>query len=562
MEAKGIWAWFFVLCQIPIVLAIKDNHSKRYNRKLVPDVHRNRFRTLQDWLELNHEVLVLQCNALNLSPTGSHVSLANRLFNHYDSRPVSSANNSISTTAGTTSSSHSSLSLPTSSVNFIDSEVTGAASIEYQLHQRQEQLSRLHDQQQPSRVPHHIPESEILPGRSQFSLTSVSRAPVMSVHHDINSSDIRNIIRDEIRSLISSERSINNDIFVNNLQQQTQEYQPPSWENGRFNHVNDTPSFRDNITQSRPLQINHQNVMQQNTEVPSSSSVHPVIDLPAVPGRILDCIRRGEFISFDAILSSSAAATIGDHSGGYTFKIKEGAEPTLSLVPTTSVHSRTKVRDFFGWVSAWSVFLQVASFYHPHLTRQLISYQSTIASFANQYSSSAWIAYDISFRHHRANNLHLRWDKIDDEIYNTFIRGAQPRLQCFSCRQFGHLATSCPNRSSSSSSSGSINTGERRGCYICHSPGHMASSCPSKINSSSSSSPFPYSWHNQPFRAPQLQPQVSSRQYVTPPQRTCHYFNSAGVCNYPQCAYAHKCQLCYGDHARSACPSTFKPNPQ
>ena len=176
----------------------------------------------------------------------------------------------------------------------------------------------------------------------------------------------------------------------------------------------------------------------QQTQVPSS--VHPVmapvIDLPAVPGRILDCIRRGEYISFDSILSSSATATIGDHSSGaYTIKIKEGSEP--SLVPT-SASSRTKVRDFFGWVSAWSVFLQVASFYHPHLTRQLISYQSTIAGFTNQYSSSAWIAYDISFRHHRANNLHLRWDKIDDEIYNTFIRGAQPRLQCFSCRQFGH----------------------------------------------------------------------------------------------------------------------------
>ena len=47
-----------------------------------------------------------------------------------------------------------------------------------------------------------------------------------------------------------------------------------------------------------------------------------VIDLPVVPGRILDCSIRGELISFDYILSSSAAATIGDHSGGYTIKIK------------------------------------------------------------------------------------------------------------------------------------------------------------------------------------------------------------------------------------------------
>ena len=372
----------------------------------------------------------------------------------------------------------------------------------------------------------------------------------MSAHHDLNSGDIRNIIRNEIKSLIPSERSSNNDMLVNNLQQQTQEYQPRSWENGRFNHVNSTLNFRDNITQSGSSPINQNINSMQQTQIPSS--VQPVIDLPAVPDRILDCIRRGEFIGFDYILSSLAAATIGDHSGGYTIKIKEGAETTLSLVPTASASSRTKVRDFFGWVSAWSVFLQVASFYHPHLTRQLISYQSTIACFANQYSSSAWIVYDISFRHHRDNNLHLRWDKTDDQIYNTFIRGAQPRLQCCSCRQFGHLATSCPNQSSSSSSSGLNNTGERRGCYICHSHGHMASSCPSKTNSSSSSSPFPSSWHNQPFRALQPQSQVSSQQYVTPPQRTCHYFNSAGVCNFPQCGYAHKCQLCYGYHARLA----------
>ena len=98
----------------------------------MPDVHHNRFRTLQDRLELNHEVLVLQCNALNLSATGSHVSLATRLFN--DNRPVGSVNKSVISTVGTTlltSSPHSSSCLPASSVNFIDSEVTGAAGIEY-----------------------------------------------------------------------------------------------------------------------------------------------------------------------------------------------------------------------------------------------------------------------------------------------------------------------------------------------------------------------------------------------------------------------------------------------
>ena len=51
-------------------LAVKDHHSKRFNsKKLEPDVHPNRFRTLQDWLELNHEVQVLQSNALNLPAT-------------------------------------------------------------------------------------------------------------------------------------------------------------------------------------------------------------------------------------------------------------------------------------------------------------------------------------------------------------------------------------------------------------------------------------------------------------------------------------------------------------
>ena len=111
--------------------------------------------------------------------------------------------------------------------------------IEYQLHQHQKQQSRLHERQQSSGVLHHISKSEILPGRSSLSLTSVSRAPVMSAHHDLNFGDT-------------------------------------------------------------------------------------VIDLPAVPGRILilDCSIRGELISFDYILSSSAAATIGDHSGGYTIKIK------------------------------------------------------------------------------------------------------------------------------------------------------------------------------------------------------------------------------------------------
>ena len=67
-----------------LILATKDSNRTRVKRKDPPDVNPARFRTTQDWLDLNHEVLILHCNALNLLSTGSHVTLAERLFQFYN----------------------------------------------------------------------------------------------------------------------------------------------------------------------------------------------------------------------------------------------------------------------------------------------------------------------------------------------------------------------------------------------------------------------------------------------------------------------------------------------
>ena len=67
-----------------LIMATKDSSRTGAKRKDPPDVNPARFRTTQDWLDLNHEVLILHCNALNLLSTGSHVTLTERLFEFYN----------------------------------------------------------------------------------------------------------------------------------------------------------------------------------------------------------------------------------------------------------------------------------------------------------------------------------------------------------------------------------------------------------------------------------------------------------------------------------------------
>ena len=128
----------------------------------------------------------------------------------------------------------------------------------------------------------------------------------------------------------------------------------------------------------------------------------------------------------------------------YSFKVNPGANASVTLVPKTQ--SRSEVFYLSAWLTAWNIYLRRGMIFHPHLTTQLMYYQSLICQFASQYTFAAWSTYDRLFRYQLTHNPGLGWDRLDDDLFNRYIQGGPLQMLCYSCRNFGHMASSCPRR--------------------------------------------------------------------------------------------------------------------
>ena len=247
--------------------------------------------------------------------------------------------------------------------------------------------------------------------------------------------------------------------------------------------------------------------------------------LPPIPQAVLDKIKNGEFINFDLLLPSVTPLTLDE----YTIKVNSGdssGEPSISLVPRH--HARPKVYDLYTWLAAWNHYLQAMAVYRPHLLIPLLRYQALITKLATQYTFPGWSTYDRLFRLQLVNDPTLSWDRMDDDLFNQYVKGSSLRPNCFSCHNYGHFSTNCPLR-----------------------PHHSSFPDPSQ-SSTSNAVDLTVSNNMLPFRAPQQQFQ---RQPALPSTtRSCSFFNNRGRCNLgAQCSYSHTCRICFGNHPQSEC---------
>ena len=234
------------------------------------------------------------------------------------------------------------------------------------------------------------------------------------------------------------------------------------------------------------------------------------VRLPPMPAVTLTRIQKQEFVPFESLLPGGQAVS------EYTIEVNasQSDNPSFALVPRAA--GKSKIADFHSRLSAWNVYVQTMTYFFPHLTGQLLQYQATVTRFASQYSFDAWSTYDRLFRLSIGNNQIFRWDHIDDNLFNFYLRTSRERnvvttsnstvTTCYSCNQLGHYANACPSRNKSRAS-----------------------------GSSRHSSP--------PFRAPQR-------------VHSCHIYNNRGQCDKPNCRYAHICAICQGPHAKAKCPGT------
>ena len=250
-------------------------------------------------------------------------------------------------------------------------------------------------------------------------------------------------------------------------------------------------------------------------------------ELPPVTRAAIDKIKNHEYVNFDLLLPNYSPL----NNDEYAFQLSAGANPTVKLVPKN--HARPKVSDFSSWMVAWTNFLRIYTHFYPHRVHELIQYQSFIADFAAQFSFQAWWNYDRLFRERIAQNPGLSWARVDEDLYNRYLRHSPLQVLCFSCRNFGHVASACPLRSGSMGSVPPFRAPQR--------PAGNADSHSSTISRPPSNS------------APRAD---DGRGQGTNRRDTCFYYNGDG-CNSNQCRYEHVCHICYGRHPASRCSKRF-----
>ena len=252
-------------------------------------------------------------------------------------------------------------------------------------------------------------------------------------------------------------------------------------------------------------------------------------NLPGLPLRIIQLIHRGLFVPFDSIFaatSHAASARAADRSALFSLAISTDdiGGPSVDVLPRATT-ARERVNNFHSWSVAFNLFMRCTIHFRPHLADPLIRYQGIIAGFATSYIATAWLSYDIAFRHLVANNPRVPWDRVDEDTFTVHLRSAQglPR------------------------------------CYICHVTGHMASNCSRRYASpafriaTTSTPTFTPSSAGVALPAPSLPSQVPRGPAANRGVPICFSWNGRGGCVRQLCRFRHSCSICGDDHPRFAC---------
>ena len=151
-----------------------------------------------------------------------------------------------------------------------------------------------------------------------------------------------------------------------------------------------------------PPQVNPQyainpavTVQGTNPIAPPSVVVTHRSSLPPVTPRILEKIRKGEYIDFSTLTTKSMfGASEPTSQTSFTLELTPSGD-SFAIQPTGS-HKR--VTSFPAWLESWNIYLAIMVDHDPAKASELIAYQAIITSASRQYPLHAWLNYDTQFR--------------------------------------------------------------------------------------------------------------------------------------------------------------------
>ena len=242
-----------------------------------------------------------------------------------------------------------------------------------------------------------------------------------------------------------------------------------------------------------------------------------------------------EFVEFRVILPPNIT-----NQGNLGFEIDPENSGSFKI---KTQQNNNRIPDFKTWVTAWNHFYQTNLHFDINLHYKLFSYFKIITDFAKKFKFANVMAYDRAHRLQLASQHKLpkqqqtaSWEKIDDEIFNMFLRDNY-LPQCYHCSAFGHFANMCPTKQKTKSHLNNLTGSSDQHTTVTPTQNNFRpQQLPNETNYSPNNSTLP----NQPDQP-----------------RTCFRFNRAQPCSKPPCRFLHQCNKCSRPgHPSVKCPNT------
>ena len=159
--------------------------------------------------------------------------------------------------------------------------------------------------------------------------------------------------------------------------------------------------------------------------------------MPAIPRRIADKIRRGQYVDFTSLPPASGMSRQppAQLDGGLVVIKAEDLIRAKRLIPDVGV-----------WLQCYLMWMAVAVKEEPSRTQELLSYAFLIVKCSKSFRWPAWVLYDQEFRQSRAGDQSRRWDEIDSCLYTQMFSGKAEEGEswCSLCHTTEHTALSSP----------------------------------------------------------------------------------------------------------------------
>ena len=146
------------------------------------------------------------------------------------------------------------------------------------------------------------------------------------------------------------------------------------------------------------------------SSIPSTTN-KPVLvapGLPSIPQKVIDKIKRGEYIDFNELPPAR----------GLSKSLPPHLEGQLVIVQADDLAvSRKLIPNFETWSQCFAIYAAVRIGSDPSKAGDLMAYSHSVASMAKKFPWPSWILYDQAFREEAAYLPARLWGKEDASLY-------------------------------------------------------------------------------------------------------------------------------------------------